>query len=173
MPTPIENNTTALQEILNTANNLPSAGAQLPALSNPAGAENIQNGYEAIDGAGAKVTGTLTVPNVIHGTFTISSTVSGPSGSVTIPELAGLSNFIAFNNGIAMSSSSRDELRYWLFTLKNGGNFHAYYCRPSSDVAAKTNNGEGINFNKSTGKITLDATSSHKIYKGTYEYVGW
>ncbi len=64
MPTPIENNTTALQEILNTANNLPSAGVQLPALSNPAGAENIQTGFEAVDKDGKKITGTHTEPGL-------------------------------------------------------------------------------------------------------------
>lgn len=35
-----------------------TAGAELPALSNPATAENIQKGFEAIDGSGNVVTGT-------------------------------------------------------------------------------------------------------------------
>jgi len=172
MPTPLENNTITLQEILDIANNLPSA-PQLPTLSNPAGAQNIQSGYEAIDGNGAKIVGTATIPNVIHGTFTISSTVSGPSGSVTIPELVGLSNFIAFNKNISMSSSSQDQIRFWLFTLTNGGNFHAYFCRPSSTVAEKKNNGDVITFNKSTGKISLSSSSLYKIYAGTFEYIGY
>lgn len=41
-----------------------SAGISLPALSNPAGAENIQSGYEAIDGNGNKITGLHTEPTV-------------------------------------------------------------------------------------------------------------
>lgn len=57
--TPLENNTTKIQEILNAVNNLPSAGTQLPTLTTPAGPENIEAGYEAIDGNGEKMVGTL------------------------------------------------------------------------------------------------------------------
>lgn len=63
MPTPLENNTITLQEILDIANNLPSA-PQLPTLSNPAGAQNIQSGYEAIDKDGKKITGTHREPTL-------------------------------------------------------------------------------------------------------------
>lgn len=35
------------------------AGKKLPELMNPAGAENIQSGYEAIDGSGNKIMGAL------------------------------------------------------------------------------------------------------------------
>lgn len=41
-----------------------SDGISLPTLSNPAGAENIQSGYEAIDGNGNKITGLHTEPTV-------------------------------------------------------------------------------------------------------------
>lgn len=34
------------------------AGKKLPELTNPAGAANIESGYEAIDGSGNKITGT-------------------------------------------------------------------------------------------------------------------
>lgn len=54
-----------------------TTGVELPALSNPAGAAQILSGYEAIDGTGAKMTGTIaskTASNV---------TVSGRT--VTIP----------------------------------------------------------------------------------------
>lgn len=60
MLTPLETNTTKIQEILDAVNNLPEGGGtQLPTLSNPAGPENIEAGYEAIDGNGEKMTGTL------------------------------------------------------------------------------------------------------------------
>lgn len=60
--TPLENNTTKIQSILDTVNNLPSGGgAQLPAMTNPAGPANIEAGYEAIDGNGKKMVGTLSL----------------------------------------------------------------------------------------------------------------
>lgn len=62
MPTPIENNTAALQEILDIAKNLPPAGSQLPELSNPARPNNIQIGYQAIDQDGAVITGAMRLP---------------------------------------------------------------------------------------------------------------
>ena len=41
------------------------AGKKLPELTNPAGAENIQSGYEAIDGSGNKITGTNTDTDLV------------------------------------------------------------------------------------------------------------
>ena len=40
-------------------------GKKLPELTNPAGAENIQTGYEAIDGSGNKITGAATLKETV------------------------------------------------------------------------------------------------------------
>lgn len=48
-----------------------TTGVEIPPLANPAGAAQILNGYEAIDGAGAKLTGTI--PN----NGAISATIDG------------------------------------------------------------------------------------------------
>ena len=79
MSTPLESNTTKIQSILETVNSLPPGGTQLPTLANPAGAAQILNGYEAIDGAGAKLTGTI--PSKGAGDLTASgATVTVPAG---------------------------------------------------------------------------------------------
>ena len=45
-------------------------GVQLPALTNPAAAGNIQSGYQAINGEGEVVTGTAAVRETVTATFT-------------------------------------------------------------------------------------------------------
>ena len=57
--TELQNNNIDLQEILDAVNSLPEE-TKLPELSNPADAENIQSGYEAIDRNGEKIIGTYT-----------------------------------------------------------------------------------------------------------------
>lgn len=54
-----------------------STGVELPSLTNPAGAAQILSGYEAIDGTGAKLTGTI--PSKGAGDLTASG------ASVTVP----------------------------------------------------------------------------------------
>lgn len=44
-------------------------GAQLPTLTNPAGAANIQSGYQAISGEGEIIDGTASVKEVATGTL--------------------------------------------------------------------------------------------------------
>ena len=46
------------------------SGTVLPELSNPAGAANIQSGYQAINGEGEIVTGTAAVRETVTATFT-------------------------------------------------------------------------------------------------------
>lgn len=48
------------------------AGKKLPELTNPAGAANIESGYEAIDGSGNKITGTKS------NSLAFASSYSGP-----------------------------------------------------------------------------------------------
>ena len=56
------------------------SGTVLPELSNPAGAANIQSGYQAINGAGEVVTGTYVAPTVEYA-FLSANDVSMSYGS--------------------------------------------------------------------------------------------
>lgn len=49
--------------------NTTTEGKQLPALSKPASAANIQSGYQAINGEGEVVTGTASMPEYVTGEF--------------------------------------------------------------------------------------------------------
>lgn len=53
------------------------AGKKLPELTNPAGAENIQSGYEAIDGSGNKIMGALESVQTVTLTPSISVSLVG------------------------------------------------------------------------------------------------
>ena len=53
-------------------------GIQLPALTNPAAAGNIQSGYQAINGEGEVVTGTAAVKTFVNGTISLNSNMGGP-----------------------------------------------------------------------------------------------
>ena len=55
-------------------------GIQLPALTNPAAAGNIQSGYQAINGEGEVVTGTY-VPQTVEYEFLTGSEISFDAGS--------------------------------------------------------------------------------------------
>lgn len=61
----------------------PKFGGTLPSLSNPAGAANIQLGYEAINGAGRKITGTHTELKTKTGIITVSE----GTFSINIPDV--------------------------------------------------------------------------------------
>ena len=50
--------------------NAVTEGKQLPALSKPASAANIQSGYQAINGEGEVVTGTAAIKETVVGTVT-------------------------------------------------------------------------------------------------------
>lgn len=52
-----------------------SGGKPLPALTNPAGAANIQSGYQAINGEGEVVTGTAAVKTFVNGTISLTSSM--------------------------------------------------------------------------------------------------
>ena len=63
----IRNNTTSLQDLLETINNLPDAseGVELPELTNEAAISEVFEGKEVINSEGNKVIGTFTIDNEI------------------------------------------------------------------------------------------------------------
>ena len=58
MSSPLKQNTTTIQELLNTINNLPEAGTNLPELSNEGVADDLVTGKELISSNGDIITGT-------------------------------------------------------------------------------------------------------------------
>ena len=66
----IMNNTTSLQDVLTLLEDK-AAGAVLPTLDNPAGADQVFAGYEVIDGAGAVVEGTFTIDDELSAQGTL------------------------------------------------------------------------------------------------------
>jgi hypothetical protein len=75
----IKNNTTELQNILNTINNLPEAGSggALPALTNEGTAADLLSGKQLIDSDGEVVTGTIPTKT--------SSNLTASGATVTVP----------------------------------------------------------------------------------------
>ena len=87
----LKSNTTNLQSILDTINNLPEAGGiNLPELTTPASTSDIMEGKEAIDADGNKLTGTL--PTVTQPTPSI--TVNS-SGLITASATQSTSGYVA------------------------------------------------------------------------------
>ena len=65
----------------------------LPTLSNPATAENIESGYEAIDGSGAVIAGSLNIPFKYVGSFEVQgSLVEFGGASRAIASISSISN---------------------------------------------------------------------------------
>ena len=88
------------------------AGKKLPELTNPAGAANIESGYEAIDGSGNKITGTKS------NSLAFASSYSGPyvAGEVvfTADEYKAMRNVICIcadrtADGITLGNFYMDE----------------------------------------------------------------
>ena len=105
----------------------------LPTLSNPAAAENIQSGYEAINVSGEKVTGSHVCPeaNVSTGELTVSSS------SATISFETGFNPSYVFGICRSNTDSASDCVA---FLFKNGTLYQQY------------NWGETTEFN--TGSLT-------------------
>lgn len=66
----LQANNVDLQGLIDLANELPSK-LVLPTLTNPASAENIESGYEAVDGSGNLLTGSMTKVNLYSETRNI------------------------------------------------------------------------------------------------------
>lgn len=73
----LKNNTTSLQEILDTINALPNAGMDLPELSNPASSGDILASKEAIDQNGNLITGNIETKDIND------ITVTGPKVNIS------------------------------------------------------------------------------------------
>lgn len=79
MSSPLKQNTTTIQELLNTINSLPEAGTDLPELTNEGSASDLLSGKQLIDQDGNIVTGTIETKTASN--LTVSgATVTVPAG---------------------------------------------------------------------------------------------
>lgn len=108
MSSPLKQNTSTIQELLNAINNLPDAdsgGVELPALSNEGSASDLLSGKELIDQDGAKVTGTM--PN----NGAIASTMDGiNTKSITIPKGYTSGGTVSLDNTIDNEVDTQSDL---------------------------------------------------------------
>lgn len=95
------------------------SGTVLPELSNPAGAANIQSGYQAINGEG--VTGTANTPEYVRGEFLDSEGYY--SGNIWGTGPDGLIEGQSFTRGdtISIQKNSVIVIKYCTNASTNGG----------------------------------------------------
>lgn len=128
-------------------------GKELPVLSNPAGAGNIEAGYQAIDGQGNLMIGTfvpesVTVTNVDSVLSNYSQMKNTP---ITIPAIEGKANFII----MCMNYFSQDRDYGHCFGIVGDNNFS--YAGVSYNPGAITREGLSATFKLSTGKIAYSS----------------
>lgn len=97
------------------------SGTVLPELSNPAGAANIQTGYQAINGDGEVVTGTANTPEYVRGEFLDSEGYY--SGNIWGTGPDGLIEGQRFTRGdtISIQKNSVIVIKYCTNASTNGG----------------------------------------------------
>lgn len=113
--TEFQSNNVDLQSILDIINTLPEEKTLtdlLPALSNPATGENIESGYEAIDGSGAVIAGSLNIPFKYVGSFEV-------QGSLV--EFGGASRAIASISSISNLSGKLQKGKRYMLVLQGIG----------------------------------------------------
>ena len=129
-----------------------NAGVTLPELTNPATAENIESGFEAVDGLGNLLTGLL--EKAVYGIVECANATS----SITIPELIGKNNFVLIKTSEAASSTHISSIAYI-----DG----VWYCHYYSN--SFTSNASILTFNNTTGTIS----STTRRFSVEYCYIGW
>lgn len=129
-----------------------NAGVTLPELTNPATAENIESGFEAVDGLGNLLTGLL--EKAVYGIVECANATT----SITIPELIGKNNFVLIKTGDANTSTYISSLAYI------DGVWNCHYNSNSH-----TSNSSVFTFNNTTGEISASA----RRFSVEFYYIGW
>lgn len=119
------------------------SGTVLPELSNPAGAANIQSGYQAINGDGEVVTGTYVPPSVEYeflsaddvsmssygSRFELTLTLPKPIKSIVGLSLIYKSTYLNKIDLIIMHPAGTysvlaDDTKLWLYTATGSSNYY-------------------------------------------------
>ena len=130
-------------------------GKELPVLSNPAGAGNIEAGYQAIDGSGNLLVGSMVKQEVLTGQVK----GTGAQG-VDIPAFVGKKNLVLYVNG---SVTSKDHLDYLVYLNDSIAKAWGYNY---GDVA------NTMTITPSTGTV-YSSSLYGRIYNYTYNYITW
>lgn len=147
--TDLQSNNADLQNILNTVNALPEK-IQLPELTNPAGTENIDYGFEAINGNGVLITGTGEKTVVETGTVILST----ESKSINVPNLSKYRYFMLY--ALSRVNPSR------ICMATNFPNLKGLYINSSlADPLDITVDGDTI------------SNGIRSFYSTTYNYILW
>lgn len=140
--TEFQSNNADLQAILKQVNSLPES--PLPTLSNPATAENVESGYEAIDSEGNKLTGTLTLASMLP-------TMTNPATAV---DVASGKQFVDNTGAVVVGTADPNAVTIEL-TFSNG--------------SGNTNNYIKIGDTTYTKNTTLQVAKGTSIYVLTYD----
>ncbi len=154
-----------------------AGGVQLPALTNPAAAANIQSGYQAINGDGEVVTGTY-VPEIPEYGFLKSNDIaidssSGLTITITLPKP--IKKLLGLNSALRGSNGEGDIDA--IFTLPAG----LYNVTPNENSMWHFVGGHfgylsiTVSGNKVTGVTSISPggfnASTYKFYCGAYQYI--
>ena len=139
---------------------LKKPGTKLPTLTNPASAENIEAGFEAIDGNGDLITGNSTKSDIEYGSFTFSSTGEDKGGVVTTA--IGKQNIMfvrigsVTNTGLAWGRIVDGRIRA---VKMSGGEASTITTAPTWDP--------------DTGILGTPGATTNTFGIGTYNYIAW
>lgn len=132
----------------------------LPVLSNPATADNIDSGFEAINGLGAVITGTSEKKDIVAGSFTPTNW----NANQTIPALIGKDNFIITNDPTSTTApSSANDVNACICV---GGKMKTFVISKHSPATNGT-------YDKSTGAIYTGIDNYSFRSSVAYYYIGW
>lgn len=161
--TELQGNNTDLQTVLSKVNALPDR-LVLPTLKNPAGAENIESGFQAVDGLGNLLTGVLEKVEIIEGSFT---GANAHNKTITVDGLKGAKNFILID--CTASAQNLDYTPLVAMVYINGAVKYSLCLANDTDELAH----KSATFDPTTGKITAKYQYMYIGYGDTYRYWKW
>jgi hypothetical protein len=152
MFSPLQNNITNLQNLLEQVNSLPEAGTDLPELTNPADASKALSGYEFINEDGEKVTGAI--PTRTASDLTASgATVTVPSGYYASQE----------TKSITTATQATPSV-----SIDNAGKITATATQTAGYVSAGTKTGTKQLTTQAAKTVTPTKSSQTAVASGVY-----
>lgn len=148
----LKNNTNTINEILNTINNLPEAGTDLPELTNEGTAADLLSGKELINSEGEKVTGTIATKT--------SSNLTASGATVTVP--AGYYASQA-TKSVATATQATPSV-----SIDSAGKITATSTQSAGYVAAGTKTGKKQMTVQAAKTITPTKSSQTAVAKNVY-----
>lgn len=154
------------------------SGTVLPELSNPAGAANIQSGYQAINGEGEVVTGTYVAPTVEYeflsaddvsmsygSRFELTLTLPKPIKSIVGLSLMYKSTYSGKIDAVVMHPAGTynveaNDTKLWLYTAIGSTNFYNLFLGGIS--------GNKVTYYNSQNVVNPD---NEQFYCGACKYI--